>query len=318
MDLINLLKQKAEYFSSKEDSGIFSIISHIEIAERHYELGKSGDDYLYNDVIYRSNQAFEGALKEAYHTITGNKTNKISAYEIERYLEKNNVLKERVLQLFTNYRTEWRNKSTHDYKLYFSEQEAFLAIVNISAFINILLDQIIEKRAYLLESKLLANRVITTNTNTEITNLLDKAIEILNSFSLEITEKVNDNVMPIIKEIEIIGFLTAFFNKMAPNIKVYPEYIISNKETNQKYRVDFLLQSKSEKLIIELKSPRNFSSNTFITGVDQVFNYLKFADIPQGILFIPPYKGDKLDFSVIEKVSDSKKYKIIQLSPSKS
>ena len=142
MNLLKLLKDKAEYFSTSEnDRGISSVVSHIEIAERHYENGKLGDDYLFNDVIYRSNQAFEGALKEAYRIITGMTPNRITPHQIEKYFEENNILKERVLQLFTNYRTEWRNKSTHDYKLYFSEQEAFLAIVNISAFINILLDQ---------------------------------------------------------------------------------------------------------------------------------------------------------------------------------
>lgn len=72
MNLLELLKSKAAYFSvSEEDSGISSLISHIEIAERHYENGKSGDDYLFTDVIYRSNQAFEGILKEAYRIISG-------------------------------------------------------------------------------------------------------------------------------------------------------------------------------------------------------------------------------------------------------
>ena len=156
MDLLKLLKGKAEYFSASEDDrGVSSVVSHIEIAERHYENGKSGDDYLFNDVIYRSNQAFEGALKEAYRIIADKNPNKITPHKIEKYFEENDVLKERVLQLFTNYRTEWRNKSTHDYKLYFSEQEAFLAIVNISAFINILLEQMVEKQAYNKESEVL-------------------------------------------------------------------------------------------------------------------------------------------------------------------
>ena len=141
MDLLQSIKEKSEYFAdTEEDQGVLSVVSHIEIAERHYGGGKNGDDYLYNDVIYRCNQAFEGSLKEAYRIITGNDPNKLTPHKIEKYFEQNSVLRERVLSLFTNYRTEWRNKSTHDYKLYFSEQEAFLAIVSISAFINILFD----------------------------------------------------------------------------------------------------------------------------------------------------------------------------------
>ncbi|GJQ50946.1 MAG: hypothetical protein HKUEN01_33320 [Candidatus Kuenenia stuttgartiensis] len=107
---------------------------------------KNGDNYLYNDVVYGCNQAFEGSLKEAYGIITGDDPNKIMPHQIEKYFEQNSVLRECVLTLFTNHRMAWRNKSTHDYKLYFSEHEAFLAIVNISEFIKILLDQMIEKR----------------------------------------------------------------------------------------------------------------------------------------------------------------------------
>lgn len=79
MDLLKSLKEKAEYFSdAEEDQGISSVVSHIEIAERHYDGGKSGDDYLFNDVIYRTNQAFEGALKETYRIVTGKDSEKLT------------------------------------------------------------------------------------------------------------------------------------------------------------------------------------------------------------------------------------------------
>ena len=138
MDLLKLIKDKCDYFSDTENfQGLESVISHIEIAERHLEMGKMGDDYFFTDVIYRTNQAFEGSLKEAHGIFTGNKLKNVTPFKIEQYLEQNNLLKDRVLSLFTNYRTEWRNKSTHDYELYFTEQEAFLAIINICAFFNI-------------------------------------------------------------------------------------------------------------------------------------------------------------------------------------
>ena len=72
----------------------------------------------------------------------------MSPHEIEQSFEKGLILKERVLTFFENYRRDWRNTSTHDYMLCFSEQEAFLAIVNVCAFFNILLDQMIERKAY--------------------------------------------------------------------------------------------------------------------------------------------------------------------------
>lgn len=98
MDLLKLLKEKTSYFSNSiEDIGIINVVSHIEITEKHFEGGKSGEDYLFNDVIYRSNQAFEGALKEAYRIITGNDPMNITPYKIEQYFEESRILKERVL-----------------------------------------------------------------------------------------------------------------------------------------------------------------------------------------------------------------------------
>ena len=125
------------------------MISHIEVAERHWlRAKKEREDTLFTDVIYRTNHAFEGALKEAYFILNGKDAAKKTPNEIERFLLENKIFKERVMALFTNYRTEWRNTSTHDYKLFFTEQEAFLAIVSVSAFVHILLDQMAEKISF--------------------------------------------------------------------------------------------------------------------------------------------------------------------------
>ena len=73
MDLLRLINDKCSYFSDTSAiQGLRSVILHIEMAERHFENGKKGDDYrLFTDVIYRSNQAYEGSLKEAYQVLTG-------------------------------------------------------------------------------------------------------------------------------------------------------------------------------------------------------------------------------------------------------
>jgi hypothetical protein len=93
MDLLKLIKDKCNSFSDTEIfQGLESVISHIEIAERHLEMGKMGDDYLFTDVIYRTNQAFEGSLKEAYGVLAGDKSKNLTPHEIEQYLEKNNLL----------------------------------------------------------------------------------------------------------------------------------------------------------------------------------------------------------------------------------
>src|SRR5207253_11231210 len=106
------------------------------------------DEHRYTDVIYRTNHAFEGILKEAYITLADKPADKLTPFEIEEYLLKSNALRGRVVDLLTNYRQNWRNPSTHDYQLFFSKQESFLAIVTVSAFASILLDQMLERIAY--------------------------------------------------------------------------------------------------------------------------------------------------------------------------
>lgn len=318
MNLLKLLKEKAKYFStSKQDSGISSVVSHIEIAEKHYDGGKSGDDYLFNDVIYRSNQAFEGALKEAYRIIDGSDSDKITPYKIEKYFEQNNVLKERVLQLFTNYRKEWRNKSTHDYKLYFSEQEAFLAIVNISAFINILFDQMIEKRAYDKETNDLKEKPVSKTPWVENGGLLESVLELLKSYSAEVPDKVKGTAMPRITEMEILGSLTAFINSTAKDIEVVPEYQIIS-QNNRKYIADFYLQREEEKLIIEIKNPTHNIQTALSRGTDQLINYLTVSGVNQGVIYIPPQKKEtELEVISLETTLGGKVYTITQIYPAK-
>ena len=150
---MNLLQNIAEKINSINETslphGVKSVITHIEIAEKHFFQAKESKDHdLYTDVIYRTNHAFEGILKEAYQILENKPSNEKSSFDIENYLSENNVFNERVMELFVNYRKNWRNPSTHDHKLFFVEQEAFLAIVTVSAFVNLLLDQIIEKISY--------------------------------------------------------------------------------------------------------------------------------------------------------------------------
>lgn len=319
MNLLKLLKDKAEYFSTSEDDrGISSVVSHIEIAERHYENGKLGDDYLFNDVIYRSNQAFEGALKEAYRIIAGNNPNRITPHKIEKHFEENNILKGRVLQLFTNYRTELRNKSTHDYKLYFSEQEAFLAIVSISAFINILLDQMVEKRAYDKEADELKKSPSVKDFISENKSLVDRVVELLVSFSKEVPDKTSGSTIPKITEIELIGSLNAFLNNLAEDINVYPEYSISRKQDHRSYRADFFLQKDEEKLIIEIKNPRQGISRILSQGTEQLLNYLTASEVTYGILYIPPLiKDEELEMINLTKEIGGIIYNLVQIYPKK-
>lgn len=147
MDLVDTLRNKIQALGDEECvPGLKAVLLHIETAFRHLSRGQeNGEDTAFTDSIYRTNQAFEGSVKEAYRVLADKDPGRKNPYEIETYLEKNGVFKPRVLSQLTTYRTEWRNPSTHDYKLNFDESEAFLAIISVSAFSCLLLDQITDR-----------------------------------------------------------------------------------------------------------------------------------------------------------------------------
>ena len=59
MDLSKLIKDKSKVFEGTSNYlGIECVLNHIEIAEKHLSNGQGGEDYLFNDVVYRTNQAF--------------------------------------------------------------------------------------------------------------------------------------------------------------------------------------------------------------------------------------------------------------------
>jgi len=117
MNLVEILRSRVADLSHGDYVvGLKAVLQHIEVAESHLERGKAtSEETAFTDAIYRTNQAFEGSLKEAYRVLTGKNPAKETTNKIEQYLQEQNVLRHRVLAQLTNYRREWRNPSTHDY-----------------------------------------------------------------------------------------------------------------------------------------------------------------------------------------------------------
>lgn len=171
MDILKLISRKISLLSSINCNcdGFKSVAYHIECAENHYINGiKESRNPLFTDSVYRLNQAFEGSLREAHILLDeGNQIKKVSVFEIEKYLISNDVFKERVTDLISNYRKNWRNISTHDHMQIFSHEEAILGIVNVSAFCSILLDKIISDHKHSAEL-LSTNNAIDTDFKTKV------------------------------------------------------------------------------------------------------------------------------------------------------
>lgn len=149
MDLVKILNEAIERLPKGDhSSGLAAIMRHISIAIKHFDRRGEGEIDSFTDAIYRTNQAYEGSLKEAYRVLAERDPAGKTPNDIEKYLESHNVVRPRVLTQLTRYRQDYRNPSTHDHKLDFDEDEAILAIVSVCAFAKLLVDQISERLAF--------------------------------------------------------------------------------------------------------------------------------------------------------------------------
>ncbi|MCE8019317.1 hypothetical protein HOP51_04165 [Halomonas sp. MCCC 1A11036] len=287
MDLLNIIKSKVQIFQGTgSQQGLEAVVHHIEIAESHFGQSKNLGEHLYTDVIYRSNQAFEGALKEAYRVLKGEDPSKLSPYKIEKHLESEGILKERVLSQLTNYRTEWRNKSTHDYQLFFSSQEAMLAIVSVSAFFSILLDQMMEKHFYETEKARLskvAKSLFEDVPDYGSMEFIQQCVELVTHFGTELQRDKPDRSQ--LKEQELLGKLSGFIAASDPQIRISTEKPINY--ASGRLRVDMLLEKGDDAVILELKNSPHEWRRRAREGVEQLRHYLIASELSHGIVFIP-------------------------------
>jgi hypothetical protein len=294
MDLLNEIGKKINKISDHPTKdGIKAALRHMQVAEKYLFRGREEqDEDLFNDVIYRTNQAFEGMLKEAYNVLTNQFNTKVSPYQIEQHFLSKKLLASRVFELFKNYRQEWRNPSTHDHKLFFNEQEALLAIVSISAFSNILLDQIIEKISLQSEQEEVERKrsIIQAKLgNYNNLSFIDRVITLLNLFSEEL--KTDSRDLGSMNEIEFLGRLQGFMSALDPSIQSVREPSING---DRQLRPDILLMRDSETIVLELKRlGRAISKSGLEMGRRQMLTYLHAGNYQYCVLYVPPSMPDQ-------------------------
>jgi hypothetical protein len=291
MNLLDLLKARIDTLPDGDYTlGLSSILQHIEVAENHLLRGQTNaDETAFTDSIYRTNQAFEGSLKEAFRVLAQRDPSRETPNQIETYLQNENVLRPRVLAQLTNYRKDWRNPSTHDYCLNFDEDEALLAIVNVSAFAIVLIDQMTERISYEQAKLNAVDLPISSVLNQPILERLSMLIEqFIVQFKNTHLERSD------IREVEIIGALSGFLASAAPDFitKVdtrllddkpeRPDLLISRVPK----RVDLLVSQLDESVIVEIKISHLSFSRVRRNGIEQVSNYMAISGIKNAILLI--------------------------------
>jgi hypothetical protein len=298
LDLLDLIRSSiAKLPDGPYLNGLRSVLHHIDTAYKHFARGQlSNDESAFTDAIYRTNQAFEGSIKEAYRVLTKKDPSKFRPFEIEKYLEDKKVFKDRILSQFTNYRTQWRNPSTHDYNLIFDEDEAFLAIISVSAFTKLLIDQIAEQLAF-SATKIELENISPTKKADDLQ--ADRALidEVVNLFSEFVQFYAgHKSAVPIESEAQLMGALAGFLSTVAPKLASSTGRIIRKEKP---YYVDMIIERDGEQVIVELK--RGKHDGLIQQGLDQLLTYVTAAEASNGLLFL--YSSDAADY-VTESYDD--------------
>ena len=292
MDILEIIRRTIETLpDGLHLAGLRSVLRHIEAAYRHFARAQTeSDESAFTDAIYRTNQAFEGSIKEAYRVIEHKDPQRMTPREIEEYFEKNKVFRGRVLAQFTNYRKEWRNPSTHDYNLDFDEDEAFLAIVSVSAFTKLLIDQIAEQLSFVAAQKDVKAHKATVDAHPASGDrLTDRVIKLFQEFSRHYA--TTDTAVPVETEAQLMGALAGFLSTVAPDLKFSTGRIHRGERP---YYVDMEIERGNELVLVELKRGRHQALVS--QGVDQLVHYLHAAKAKEGILFL--YTQNATDYAV--------------------
>jgi hypothetical protein len=282
MDLLEIVRNQVTSLpDGAHQAGLKSVLRHIEAAYRHLSRGQNeGDDSAFGDAIYRSNQAFEGSIKEAYRILAEKDPHKTTPYNIEQYLQRNNLFRPRVLAQFTNYRTEWRNPSTHDYNLDFDEDEAFLAIVSVSAFSKMLIDQIAERLAFVLVRDDVASQGAPEELRASNQPLIDEITDVI----LKFLGDYAPTRLPYDAQTEtqFLGALSGYLSTVDPRLSISTNHV--TKKAERALEFDMLVSRDDESLIVELKRGPNKRARE--NGLRYLERALQSSEIKAGILLI--------------------------------
>jgi hypothetical protein len=295
MDLVETLKSRITALEEgKYTPGLNAVLLHIETAFRHLSRGQDlDDDTAYTDAIYRTNQAFEGSLKEAYRVLADHDPKGQRPFDIENHLEKHNVFRSRVLSQLKTYRTEWRNPSAHDYILDFDESEAFLAIVSVSAFATLLLNQITERLAFVksqAEIKAQKSQLMATLEETTNADLQTRVADLLTQFCAMHLTLSEESTRTRQSEVQVIGALHGFFSLVAPELVVKTN---ARLDPERPSRADIVISRGDERVVVEIK--RTFVKKYFANVLAQVEHYLLLGGIIKGVLLLLPEKSGLLE-----------------------
>ena len=268
--------------------GLTAIVRHVEAAIGHYERAdKRYEEDAYTDCIYRTNQVYEGSLKEAFRILAEEPPSKKTLFEIENYFSGKDGIRTRVLKQMTRYREEYRNPSTHDYKLDFDENEALLAILSVCAFAKLL----VTKMKLKMETDLLKNNP-EFHPDAKIQQKSATRGDFAKELAFSLEEFLNSDSDTVgLGSREPLALVTAFFEKNGLQI-VRDVYMESD---GTWFEWDMIVSNKSGfKVPVEVKTSRGrYSRSIAASRIDQVRSFALAGEFDFALLVEGVGRGEK-------------------------
>lgn len=181
-----------------------------------------------------------------------------------------------------------------------------MAIVSVSAFVSILLDQMLERAAYVGKLHALENAALLARDRIkdfETLPAIEKVWRVLASFASHYI--TNFEEMSAHNRSTTTAQLAAFVERVAPELTVEQEVrFISN---DQSVVFDMVISDGDTKVAVETREPRsrdridaNFGSDA---ALSQLEKYLRLAGLSNGVLFFLP--GDPNEVPIATTGSSS-------------
>jgi hypothetical protein len=288
MDFKKIIAEKREELKQLQKvDALDGVLRHLEAAEKHFKNARcQGDPEFFTDVVYRTNQVFEGILKEAYQVISKNDASKKTAAQIEEYFSKNTHFRPKVLEYFSRYRTEWRNPSTHNHRLDFDEQEAFLAYTTVCGFCFAAVNQMIQVLA--AEKASLKNERGGDRIQAKtVADLLAAELPHLLKDLEASTSKLMDTIR--ISETALIGGIDGLIKLAFNGASTTLDPLLTLGES--RLRADLLVSEPDRIVVIEVK---RFPGRGSLHIVEQLKKYAEAANAIGGVGVVVPtvYRND--------------------------
>lgn len=285
MNIERILRRKVESLEPGPAlTGMQAVLSHISVAIRHLERGQvSRDESAFTDAVYRCNQAFEGSIREAYRVLAEGNPSEKRLFDIEAYLDKNDILRSRVRAMFTQYRKDWRNPSTHDHTLSFSESEAYVAVTAVTAFATVLCDEILQRMAFRraqTDPELHKFALAIADSRKD-----EPSVWSLASAMADIGRHIStmQDQSPA-TESQIIGLMSGLLVAMPFGFAVDADVALG---PDRRHHPDLLVRAADQRFIVEVKRGKPTRS-AVSSAVEQVERYLSIADLDDGVVFFAP------------------------------